>query len=168
MVDNVEEQLAQELGVAAPMILDASILDYKEENEALKEDIKLNRIQFLFPAGLNQVDLLEECRALTKLGDFDVMYDLTMQMLEGKPLSIAIIHDDGTKSELCSFQITDRYMNLRGIEEIDEYPCLVTWLTEFIGGMLLKKYPIPLPTAPRPEESKKTSGRKGERQAATL
>ena len=166
MPDPVEEQLARELGVTEPFILDASILDLKEEYEIDREDVKQNRVQFIFPGKLNQVDLREECRALTKLDDFDTMYDLTMQMLEGKPVTILMYHDDGTKQELCSFQVTDRYMNLRGVDVIDQYPCLVTWLTEFIGALLLKKYPEPLPTAPQTKAPTK-SGKKAEKQMHT-
>ena len=166
MADIIDEQLARELGASTPTFLDASILDFKESAEIVREDVKQNRVQFVFPAGLNKVDLLEECRALTKLDDFDVMYDLTMQMLEGKPVTITLLHDDGTKSELCSFQVTDRYMNLRGVGMIDEYPVLVTWLTEFIGAHILKKFPVPSSSAPQTEGQGKTR-QKGKQQAAT-
>jgi len=141
-------------------ILDASILNMQETYEIMKEDVKLNRIEFQFPEGLNQIDLLEECRALTKLDDFDVMYDLTMQMLEGKPLLILIKNPDGSKTVLANFQITDRYMNLRGEEAINQYPVLVTWLAEFIGALISKKFPQPGSNQPQAQavENKKTSG----------
>ena len=138
-----------------PMFLDASILDMEDIHNALKDDIRQNRIQYYFPAGLNQVDLLEECRALKNLDDFDVMYDLTMQMLEGKPFTIIILNDDGSKTELTNIQVTDRYMDLRGDAIIDQFPILVNWLTEFIGGLISKKYPTPMPNAPQAEGSKK-------------
>jgi hypothetical protein len=136
----------QAVGVTPPrafLALDASVLDQKETHEILREDIKANRIEYIFPDGLNQVDLVEECRALTRLDDFDTMYDLTMQMLAGKPVTINIKNPDGSKTVLCDFQVVDRYQNLRGVDVIDEYPCLVTWLAEFIAGHIAKKFPVP-------------------------
>jgi len=148
--------------------IDATILDMQDVYDTLKEDVKLNRIQFLFPQGLNQVDLLEECRALNNLDDFDIMYDLTMQMLEGKPLTILILNDDGSKTVLANFQVTDKYMNLRGEEAINRWPILVNWLTEFIGAMLSKRFPIPGRNQPQAQESEKTSGSKTETLQAAM
>jgi hypothetical protein len=85
------------------------------------------------------------------------MYDLTMQMLVGKPVAINIKNLDGSKTELCSFQVVDRYQNLRGVEAIDEYPWLVTWLTEFIGAYISKKYPLPGRNLSQPQAAKKSS-----------
>jgi len=141
-------------------ILDASVLDDVEVHEVVREDIKQNRIQFVFPAGVNRLDLLEECRAISNINDFDLMYDITMQMLAGKPLVILSVCNDGTKKELCSFQVTDRYMDLRGIDVIDASPCLVNWLTEFVGAYLAKKYPIPSQSALSPKGSKKAKDSK--------
>jgi hypothetical protein len=151
------------VGVTPPrgfLALDASVLDHAETHKIVREDIKQNRIEYIFPDGFNRVDLLEECRALTMLDDFDTMYDLTMQMLVGKPVTINIKNIDGSKTELCSFQVVDRYQNLRGVEAIDEYPWLVTWLTEFIGAQLSKKYPTPTRSLPQSQESDKTDGSK--------
>ena len=69
------------------------------------------------------------------------MYDITMQMLTGKVTVICFVEDDGTEHELAKFVTTDKFMNLRGVDIIDEYPILVNWLVEFIAGMLGKKYP---------------------------
>jgi hypothetical protein len=147
--------------------IDASILDLRETHEILKEDVKQNRIEYRFPDGLNQIDLMEECRALVSLDDLDVMYDITMQLLEGKPVTILIKNMDGSKTELCSFQVTDRTMNLRGVDALNDYPYLVIWLTEFIGAYLSKKYPTPGETAPQvqaSETTKKTkSGKKNKK-----
>jgi hypothetical protein len=146
------------VGVAPPrafLALDASVLDQAEAHEIIRDDIRQNRIEYIFPDGLNQVDLFEECRALTMLDDFDTMYDLTMQMLVGKPVTINIINLDGTKAELCSFQVVDRYQNLRGVVVIDTYPCLVTWLSEFIGAYISKKYPLPGRSLSQPQAAKK-------------
>jgi hypothetical protein len=35
--------------------------------------------------------------------------------------------------------VVDRYQNLRGVDAVNEYPFLVTWLTEFIGAHIFKK-----------------------------
>ena len=157
-----ENLLAEEIAKAqaAGFAIDASILDEQEMLEIIREDVKQNRIEYVFPEGINQVDMFEECRALTKLDDFETMYDLTMQMLHGKPVVIFIKNDDGSKSQLCAFQITDRYMDLRSVEAINMYPYLVTWLTEFIGALIAKKFPIPMQSQPLAQESKKTAGGK--------
>jgi hypothetical protein len=131
-------------GVSPPrafLALDVSVMDGLETYKIVRDDVKQNRVEFVFPDGLGQADLVEECRALTKIGDFDTMYDLTMQMLVGKPVVVNIKNRDGSRTELCSFQVVDRYQNLRGVEAVNEFPCLVTWLTEFIGAYLLQKYP---------------------------
>jgi hypothetical protein len=151
------------VGVAPPhafLALDASVLDQAEAHKIVKEDVKQNRVEYVFPEGLNQVDLVEECRALTMLDDFDTMYDLTMQMLVGKPVKINLKNFDGPRTELCSFQVVDRYQNLRGVEAINEYPCLVTWLAEFIGAHLLKKFPVPTQNRLPPQEPAKAGSRK--------
>jgi hypothetical protein len=152
------------VGVAPPrafLALDASVLDQEEAHAIVREDIKLNKVEFIFPDGLNKVDIIEECRALTRLDDFDTMFDLTMQMLVGKPVTINIKSLDGSKEELCAFQVVDRFMDLRGIDAIDEYPWLVTWLTEFMAAHISKKYPLPLARQPHLQAAKKTeSGKK--------
>jgi hypothetical protein len=151
------------VGVTPPrafLALDASVLEHVEEHRIIRDDIKQNRIEYIFPDGLNQVDLIEECRALTMLDDFDTMYDLTMQMLVGKPVAIHIKNHDGSKTELCSFQVVDRYQNLRGVEALNEYPWLVTWLTEFIGAHISKKFPIPTKNPLPPQESEKPGSKK--------
>jgi hypothetical protein len=151
------------VGVTSPrafLALDASVLDQAEARKIVREDIRQNRIEYIFPDGFNRVDLLEECRALMMLDDFDTMYDLTMQMLVGKPVTINIRNLDGSKTELCSFQVVDRYQNLRGVAAIDEYPWLVTWMTEFIGAHISKKFPIPGKSLLPPQESVKPGSRK--------
>jgi hypothetical protein len=160
----MENNFAEEaVGVTPPrafLALDASVLDQVETHKIIREDIKQNRVEYIFPDGFNQVDLLEECRALTMLDDFDTMYDLTMQMLVGKPVAINIKNLDGSKTGLCNFQVVDRYQNLRGVSAIDEYPCLVTWLTEFIGAYISKKYPLPTNSLPPQAAEKEHRGKK--------
>jgi hypothetical protein len=151
------------VGVAPPrafLALDASVLDHAETHKIIRDDIKQNRVEYIFPDGLNQVDLIEECRALTMLDDFDTMYDLTMQMLAGKPVTVNIKNLDGSKTELCSFQVVDRYQNLRGVEAVDEYPCLVTWLTEFMGAHISKKYPLLGRNLSQPQAAEKPSDKR--------
>jgi hypothetical protein len=161
---NTTEQFAEKaVGVTPPrsFILDASVLDMAETHRIVAEDIKQNRIVYKFPTGLNKLDLFEECRILTKLDDFDAMYDYTMRKLEGKSVGIYIKNYDGTQTELCSFQVVDIYQNLHGIDVIDEHPIIITWLTEFLGADLLKKYPLPGSSQfPQSQAAEKKTARK--------
>jgi hypothetical protein len=163
MGNNAGDAFAEEaVGVTPPrafLALDASVLDQAETHRIIRDDVKQNRVEYIFPDGFNQVDLLEECRALTMLDDFDTLYDLTMQMLAGKPVTINIKNLDGSKTELCRFQVVDRYQNLRGVAAINEYPYLVTWMTEFIGAYISKKFPVPGRSL-LPQELEKTGSRK--------
>jgi hypothetical protein len=153
------------VGVTPPhsFVLDASVLEQQETHKIVREDIKVNRVEYVFPEGLNQVDLFEECRALNKIEDFDTMYDLTMQMLEGKTVTINIKNLDGSKTELCCFHVVDRYQNLRGVDAINDYPFLVTWLTEFIGAHISKKYPLPGTRPSLRQAAERQGGRKTKR-----
>lgn len=127
------------------VFLDSSILKGKEQEEGLKISVQQEKIRFEFPQGFTQLRLIEECRALNALDvtdpdNFDLMYDITMQMLIGKIVAITFV--EGNKStELARFVVTDRYMNMRSIDIIDEYPVLMNWLVEFIAGYLGKKFP---------------------------
>ena len=130
----------------AGVFLDASILADKHSTDIARFNVQQSRISFEFPDGFAQLRLIEECRALNALDvsdpdNFDLMYDITMQMLVGKVCFIYFIDEDERKHELSRFVVTDRYMNLRGVDAIDEYPVLVNWLVEFIAGYLGKKYP---------------------------
>ena len=124
--------------------LDSSIFDDAHNIEALRLDVELNRIRFEFPSGFSTIDLIEECRALNDLDNFDLMYDITMQMLIEKPVIIYLKNYAGdNENELAKFVVTDRYMNLRSIPIIDSYPIIVNWLTRMIGAHLSKKFPRP-------------------------
>lgn len=130
----------------AGVFLDASILADKHSTDVARFNVQQSRISFEFPDGFAQLRLIEECRALNALDvsdpdNFDLMYDITMQMLVGKVCFIYFIDEGEMKHELSRFVVTDRYMNLRGVDAIDEYPVLVNWLVEFIAGYLGKKYP---------------------------
>lgn len=133
--------------MANSIFLDSSVLKNTKHEELVKLDVQQNRIRFEFPQGFSELRLIEECRALNALDisdpdNFDLMYDITMQMLNGKVVFIYYI-DDATnnKFEMARFVVTSRYMNLRGVNAIDEYPILINWLVEFIAGYLGKKYP---------------------------
>ena len=127
------------------IFLDASILKNREAEEVDKIVVQQNRIRFEFPNGFTDIRLIEECRAINALDvsdpdNFDLMYDITMQMLNGKVVFIYYV-EDGRKTEVASFVVTSRYMDLRGVPFICAYPIVVNWLVEFIAGYLGKKYP---------------------------
>lgn len=127
------------------IFLDASVIKNKPVEEAIKLSVQQENIEFSFPDGFTQLRLIEECRALNALDmsdpdNFDLMYDITMQMLVGKIVVISF-KEGSVKKELSRFVVTNRYMNLRGVDIIDQYPVLVNWLVEFIAGYLGKKYP---------------------------
>jgi hypothetical protein len=128
------------------VFLDYHVLEQKEKNQQWSLQVKQERIRFEFPQGFAQLRLIEECRALNCLDisdpdNFDFMYDITMQMLVGKPVFIYFYDDFGNKHEVERFVVTDRYMNMRGVDFIDLYPVTVNWLVEFIAGELAKKFP---------------------------
>lgn len=129
------------------VFLDASSIASKEEDEIRRLKIQRNCIEFEFPEGFTKLRLIEECRALNALDiedpdNFDLLYDITMQMLVGKTVFVNYI-DNKTlqKTQVGKFHVTDRYMNLRSADIIDAYPILVNWLVEFVAGFLGKKYP---------------------------
>lgn len=127
------------------IFLDASILKGRQQDEAEKIDVQQNKLTFEFPNGFTDLRLIEECRALNALDitipdNFDLIYDITMQMLVGKPVFIYFT-DETKKVEVARFAVTSRYMDLRGVPFICEYPIVVNWLVEFIAGYLGKKYP---------------------------
>jgi hypothetical protein len=127
------------------IFLDASVIKNKHVEETVKFSVQQENIEFSFPDGFTQLRLIEECRALNALDvsdpdNFDLMYDITMQMLVGK-IVVVSFKEGNIRKELARFVVTDRYMNLRGVDIVDEYPVLVNWLVEFIAGYLGKKYP---------------------------
>jgi hypothetical protein len=157
-----EKSFAEQVAGAKPprsFLLDASVLDLLEEHKIIREDVKRNRVAFEFPDGLADSDIVEECRALDKLDDFDEMYGLTMQKLVGKSVRVWMRQDDGSRSLLCEFHVSDRDQDLRGVDAIDEYPILLNWLTEFIGARLLKKYPTPTSVLSRRQASESRAAR---------
>jgi hypothetical protein len=127
------------------IFLDASILKGRKQDEQIKLDVQQNKIRFEFPQGFSEIRLIEECRAINALDvsipeNFDLMYDITMQMLNGKVVFIYFM-EGSKKIEVARFVVTSRYMNLRGVPFINSYTITVNWLVEFISGYLGKKYP---------------------------
>ena len=127
------------------VFLDASILKAKQQDEQIKIDVQQNKIRFEFPQGFSDIRLIEECRAINALDvtvpeNFDLLYDITMQMLNGKVVFIYFM-EGSKKVEVARFVVTSRYMDLRGVPFINAYPVVVNWLVEFIAGYLGKKYP---------------------------
>lgn len=128
------------------VFLDHSVVADKEAQLKWALVVKRERIRFEFPQGFTQLRLIEECRAINCLDvsdpdNFDFMFDITMQMLVGKPVFIYFVDENGEKHEVERFVVTDRYMNLRGVDFIDAYPVVVNWLVEFVSGELAKKFP---------------------------
>jgi hypothetical protein len=78
-----------------------------------------------------------------------------MQMLVGKTVFIYLRDDKNRPVLLDKFICTDRYMDLRGVPCINEYPVIVNWLVKFVAGHLRKKYPRLLKKEPLQQVSKK-------------
>ena len=128
------------------VFLDAGALQKMGADEMLKLEIRRSAISFEFPDGFTRLRLIEECRALNALDvsnpdNFDLMYDIMMQMLTGKVVIIRFTDAKGTTHEVTKFLVTDRYMDLRFDPVIDSYPVLVNWLVEYVAAMLGKKFP---------------------------
>ena len=125
------------------IFLDAEILEQQKEIEILRNDVKENRISFEFPDGFTDIPIIEECRMLEDISNFDLMFDITMQKLTAKSVVIRLKDDKGAAKVVASFIVTNRYMDLRGVDFIAEYPVVVSWLMEFMQQLMLKKYPLP-------------------------
>jgi hypothetical protein len=120
-------------------VLDLSILDDIDLHKIIREDIQKNRIEYEFPDGFNTLDLFEECRALTMLDDIEAMFNVFFLLLSGKPVIIYMKNYGSSRTEICRFRVVDRHRNLREIATVDKYPCLILWLTEFLGGTILER-----------------------------
>jgi hypothetical protein len=145
------------------LALDSSIKDNKDYRESIRLDVEYNRIAFEFPEGFTTIPLLEECRALNNLENFDFMYDIVMQMLVGKPVFIILKDYKDGRHVVDKFLVTDRRMDLRGVDFINQYPIVVNWLTDFVAEYLRKKFPRPLEKELLPttsETKKKTKKQK--------
>ena len=113
------------------------IKNYTKERKEIEEEY----VRFEFPEGFAKIRLIEECRAMNALDitipeNFDLLYDIMMQMLVGKIVVIKL-----ESEEVARFCVVDRYMDLRSVDAIDEFPVLVNWLVAHIAVVLSKKYP---------------------------
>lgn len=144
-----------------PVILTASILDTEELWKAEQDYVKMNMIKYEFPQGFGKVSIVEECRAMGALEDFDTMFDLMMGMLAGKDCIISLLNPklNGWVT-VAAFHVTHKEMNLRGVDFLDRYPIVIYWMTEFFAGMLTKKFPLPgsLFDTTAPNQTAKTPG----------
>lgn len=129
-----------------PFILDYSVKDNFEFHEIIKNDIQKNKIRFEFPDGFAKIPIIEECRAVSEYGNpeqFDLLYDIVMQLLIGKAVEIKLLNTSGKYYTLCQFIVTNKFMDLRGVPELNEFPIIVMWMVDFIVCSLSKKYPVP-------------------------
>jgi len=134
-------------------IVDSSVLQYQEEYDAIKEEIKQNRVIFEFPGGINDIDVLDRCRMLCSTDDFETCYDTVLAMLEGRPVRILLRnYDNKTTTLFAEFQIVNKDMDLKAISTLNEYPIIVNWLVEFIVGLELKKFPLPMQSSTEIQE----------------
>ena len=143
-MDDIAQQVT---GTPKPrsFIVDSSVLQNQEEFDAVKEEIKQNRVIFEFPGGINDIDLLDRCRMLCSTDNFDVCYETVIAMLEGKPVKVSLRNYDNISTSLfAEFQIVNKEMDLKSISALNDYPIIVNWLVEFVVGLELKKFPLPL------------------------
>jgi hypothetical protein len=118
------------------MILDASTVKGIGEYLAVREDVKLNRIEFVFPRGRADADLLEKCRAISNIDDFSAGYAFSVLSCAETELVVNIKDGHGSVKELCRVMPAD-WPALRDVEMIDKYPVLIVWLTDRIKTILL-------------------------------
>lgn len=150
-----------------PYILDYSVKDNIEFHDVVRSDVQKNKIRFEFPEGFSKIPIIEECRAVSEYNNpdqFDLLYDIVMQLLSGKPVKILMQTLTGKYATFSQFIVTDRYMDLRGVKELNEYPIVVMWMVDVIVCSLTKKYPVPLPdetvVEPRSKKEQGTTKRK--------
>ena len=143
-MDDIAQQVT---GAPKPrsFIVDSSVLQHQEEYDGIKEEIKEHRVIFEFPDGINDIDLLDSCRMLCSTDNFDVCYETVLEMLEGKPVKVSLRnYDNITTSLFAEFQVVNKDMDLKSIPVLNEYPVIVNWMVEFIVGLELKKFPLPM------------------------
>lgn len=169
-MEDIKKQVSfaeETTGIKKPrsFILDSSVLQNQEEFDAIKDEIKQHRVIFEFPGGINDIDLLSRCRMLCSTDNFDLCYETVLEMLEGKPVKISLKnYDNITTSQFAEFQIVNKEMDLRAVPALNEYPIIVNWLVEFMVGLELKKFPLPLTSSSetrlKAEEKNKKSKKK--------
>ena len=158
------EDIAEQVTGAKPprsFILDSSVLQDQEEYDAVKEEIKEHRVIFEFPGGMNDIDLLSRCRMLCSTDNFDLCYETVIEMLEGKPVKISLKnYDNKTTTLFAEFQIVNKDMDLKAVPVLNEYPIIVNWLVEFVVGLELKKFPLPLRSSSESQVKAETKEKK--------
>ena len=160
-MDDIAQQVT---GAPKPrsFIVDSSVLQHQEEYDAIKEEIKEHRVIFEFPGGVNDIDLLTRCRMLCSTDNFDLCYETVLEMLEGKPVKISLRnYDNKTTTLFTEFQVVNKDMDLKSVPVLNEYPIIVNWMVEFIVGLELKKFPLPLRSS---SESQVKAEKKSKRQ----
>ena len=160
----MEDIALQVTGTPKPrsFIVDSSVLQHQEEYDAIKEEIKEHRVIFEFPGGVNDIDLLTRCRMLCSTDNFDLCYETVLEMLEGKPVKISLRnYDNKTTTLFAEFQVVNKDMDLKSVPVLNEYPIIVNWMVEFIVGLELKKFPLPLRSS---SESQVKAEKKSKRQ----
>ncbi len=160
-MDDIAQQVT---GAPKPrsFIVDSSVLQHQEEYDAIKEEIKEHRVIFEFPGGVNDIDLLTRCRMLCSTDNFDLCYETVLEMLEGKPVKISLRnYDNVTTTLFAEFQVVNKDMDLKSVPVLNEYPIIVNWMVEFIVGLELKKFPLPLRSS---SESQVKAEKKSKRQ----
>lgn len=160
-MDDIAQQVT---GASKPrsFIVDSSVLQNQEEYDAIKEEIKEHRVIFEFPGGVNDIDLLTRCRMLCSTDNFDLCYETVLEMLEGKPVKISLRnYDNKTTTLFAEFQVVNKDMDLKSVPVLNEYPIIVNWMVEFIVGLELKKFPLPLRSS---SESQVKAEKKSKRQ----
>lgn len=160
-MDDIAQQVT---GAPKPrsFIVDSSVLQHQEEYDAIKEEIKEHRVIFEFPGGVNDIDLLTRCRMLCSTDNFDLCYETVLEMLEGKPVKISLRnYDNKTTTLFAEFQVVNKDMDLKSVPVLNEYPIIVNWMVEFIVGLELKKFPLPLRSS---SESQVKAEKKSKRQ----
>jgi hypothetical protein len=118
------------------MLLDGSILDDREEHIIGREDVRLNKIEFVFLSRLGQAAMTEKCRMIHDIDNFNAAYDFTMRVCAGTELAIYIRDAQAGKKKLCHIAPAD-WRSLRDVEAIDAYPVLIVWLIDYVKTFLL-------------------------------
>jgi hypothetical protein len=130
--------------------LDFGAIENLEEHIEMQKDIQMQFVRFVFPEGLNKIDILEICRMIHEPENFDRAYNCMMLLLEGKPVQVYLRSLDGHEDILTQFHVVGHDMNLSLNPALEEYPYLINWMCEFMAGYWLKKYPMPtLPSFPK-------------------
>jgi len=94
-----------------------------------------------------------------------------LDMLSEKPVKVSLRNYDNTSiSVFAEFQVVNKDMDLKAVPALNEHPIIVNWLVEFMVGLELKKFPLPLQRSTETEtnlskaEEKKPRSKKKKKQ----